>query len=450
MSMVKKTSLSCVLLVFALLCAGNTRAEIDILITSGVDNARPVAVLPFSWAGHAAAPQHDVAAIISADLRRSGRFNPLPRHEQMQQVDNYAALNLALWKEKGIEAVAVGKIVEQLDGRLTLSYELVDVFRKQEEIRDGVLYKVDRNRIDQYQVTIAAKDLRFFAHRIADRIYQALTGERGAFATRIAYVTVDRSLPKPFALMVADADGYAPQTLFTSSQSIMSPAWSPDGQKLAYVSFENGRSEVFIQDIYKPGSRRRVAAFEGINSAPSFSPDGNKLALALSRDGNPEIYILDLRTQRFTRVTHHYAIDTEPSWTPDGQALLFTSDRGGRPQIYRKSLLGGAPVRLTFDGTYNASASLTPDGKTMVLINRTNGIFHVAVQDMETGALQTLTETALDESPSLAPNGSMVIYATVYQGRQVLSVVSTDGRFKARLPSRKGEVKAPVWSPYLY
>jgi len=423
--------------------------EFDFIISGGADNARPVAVLPFSWKGVDAKARDDAGAVIASDLRRSGRFNPMARHEQVQNVDKYEEINLKLWREKGIEAVVVGRITQIPDGRLKIAYELIDVFRKTQEVRNGKLYQVDRNKLDSYSAFIQAKDLRFHSHRIADRIYEKLTGEKGAFATRIAYVSVDKTQEKPFRLMVADSDGWAPQMLFASSQSIMSPAWSPDAKKLAYVSFENGRSEVFIQDIYKTNSRQRVAAFDGINSAPSFSPDGRRLAVTLSRDGNPEIYVLDLITQRFSRITNHYAIDTEASWTPDGQSLTFTSDRGGRPQIYRKNLFGGKAQRMTYDGNYNASSSFTPDGRTMVIINRTNGVFHVAVQDVETGNMQIITETRLDESPSLAPNGSMVIYATVYRGRQVLSVVSTDGRFKARLPSKKGEVKAPVWSPFL-
>jgi len=424
--------------------------ELDFVISGGADSARPIAVIPFSWQGaEGSKASQDAAAIIASDLRRSGRFNPMARHELLQDVDNYDAVNLELWKEKGIEAVVVGRITQVADGRLKVAYELVDIFRKTQEVRNGKLYEVNRNKLDSYSTFIQPKKLRFQSHRIADRIYEKLTGERGAFATRIAYVTVNRKEQKSHRLMVADSDGYAPQLLFSSSQSIMSPAWSPDAQQLAYVSFENGRSEVYIQDIYKLNSRKLVAAFEGINSAPSFSPDGRRLALTLSRDGNPEVYILDLTTQRFTRMTNHYGIDTEASWTPDGQSLTFTSDRGGRPQIYRKNLFGGKPVRLTYEGNYNASSSFTPDGKTMVLINRTNGLFHVAVQDIESGSMRTITETQLDESPSLAPNGSMIIYATVYRGRQVLSVVSTDGRFKARLPSKTGEVKAPIWSPYL-
>jgi len=429
--------------------SSNLFAEIEIVITEGMDNARPVAVLPFSWQGTDSKASQDAAAVIASDLRRSGRFNPMPRHELLQNVDNYDEVNVDLWKEKGIEAVVVGRITQVPDGRLKVAYELIDVYRKTQEVRNGKLYTVNRNKLDSYSAFIQPKNLRFHSHRIADRIYEKLTGEKGAFATRIAYVTVDRKAKISHRLMVADSDGYAPQQLFESSQSIMSPAWSPDAQQLAYVSFENGRSEVFIKDIYKATKAQRVAAFEGINSAPAFSPDGKRLALTLSRDGNPEIYVLDLTTQRFSRITNHYGIDTEANWTPDGQSLTFTSDRGGRPQIYRKNLFGDKAVRMTYEGNYNASSSFTPDGKTMVLINRTAGVFHVAVQDVESGTMQTITETRLDESPSLAPNGSMIIYATIYRGRQVLSVVSTDGRFKARLPSKKGEVKAPVWSPYL-
>lgn len=445
----KQKILLCVVLTLSLV-SGKLLAEIDILITSGMDNARPVAILPFSWQGASVQPNEDVASVIAADLRRSGRFNPMARHELLQKVFAYKDINLSLWREKGIEAVAVGQIVEQIDGRLTISYELIDIFRKQQELRMGELVEVDRNRIDSYTTTIAAADLRFHSHRIADRIYEKLTGQKGAFATLIAYISVDKRQKKPYRLMVSDSDGYAPQTVFASYEPIMSPAWSPDAQKLAYVSFENGRSEIYVQHIYQANNRKRVAAFEGINSAPAFSPDGRKLAMTLSRDGNPEIYILDLASSKYSRVTNSISsIETEASWSPDGQALIFTSDRGVGPQIYKQNLASNKPQRISWEGSYNASASLTPDGKTMVLIHRSQSVYHVAVQDMQSNALRVLTETSLDESPSLAPNGSMVIYATVYSGRQVLSVVSTDGRFKARLPSKEGEVKAPVWSPYL-
>lgn len=438
------------MLLWALFAVQKTQAEIDIVITSGMDNARPVAVLPFTWKGSALTPNEDVAAVIAADLRRSGQFNPMARYALIQTVDQYADVNLPLWRAKGIEAVIVGKVEEQLDGRLKVSYELIDIFKKQQQVTNGQLITADRNLLDAYAAFVEPKNLRFQAHRMADRAYEKLTGQRGAFATRIAYVSVDKNQAKPYSLMIADSDGYAPQTLYSSTQPIMSPAWSPDAQQMAYVSFENGRSEIFVQEIYKVNSRRRVAGFDGINSSPSFSPDGRKLALTLSRDGNSEIYILDLISNRFSRITHEpSSIETEANWSPDAQSLIFTSDRGNGPQIYMQNLAGNRAQRVTWEGNYNASASFTPDGKTMVLINRSNGVFHVAVQDMQSKVMQTLTETSLDESASLAPNGSMVIYATVYGNRRVLSVVSTDGRFKARLPSREGEVKAPVWSPYL-
>jgi TolB protein len=439
-----------VVILLSLIFSNKLVAQVDIVITSGIDNARPVAILPFEWRGIELEAPQDVSAIISADLRRSGRFNPMARNSLLQKVNSSKDINLKLWREKGIEAVAVGFIEQQPDGRLKVGYELVDIFRKRQELLGGELVDIERNQIDSSLSTVRAKDLRFHAHRIADRIYEKLTGERGAFATRIAYVSVDRSQTKPYRLMVADSDGFGAQTVFASTQPIMSPAWSPDAQQLAYVSFENGPAHIYISDIYKANSRRRVAAFEGINSAPAFSPDGRRLAMTLSRDGNAEVYVLDLISQRFSRITRSVnSIETEPSWSPDGQSLLYTSDRGKGLQIYQQNLASNKATRLTWEGNYNASASLTPDGKSMVLINRTKGIFHVAVQDMETSSVRTLTKTTLDESPSIAPNGSMVIYATVYRGRKVLSVVSTDGRFKARLPSKKGEVKAPVWSPYL-
>jgi TolB protein len=236
-------------------------AEIDIVITSGMTNARPVAILPFSWKGMDLQPSEDVAAVIAADLRRSGRFNPMARNLLLQQVYQYKDVNLPLWREKGIEAVVVGTIEQQPDGQLKIGYELVDVFQREQEVRNGELITANRNRLDAYSTIIAPENLRFQAHRIADRIYELLTGEKGAFATRIAYVSVDKSQTKPYALMIADSDGYAPQTLFESYMPLMSPAWSPNAQQMAYVSFENGRSEVFIQDIYKVNSRRRVAAF---------------------------------------------------------------------------------------------------------------------------------------------------------------------------------------------
>jgi len=406
-------------------------AVLTIRITQGAEGSQPIAIVPF--AAESSLPV-DVAEIVAADLARTGRFAPVPERDLPARPSEGTQVDFRDWRKLGTENLVIGRVRPE-GGAYSVEFQLFDVFKGQQ--------------LAGYAIPARNDTLRRVAHKVADLIYEKLTGERGAFATRVAYVTESRGASgnRRYALEVADSDGFNPHTVLESGQPVLSPAWSPDGRRLAYVSFEEGRSAVYVQEL-SSGRRERVAAHEGINSAPAWSPDGTRLALTLSRDGNPDVYVLDLASRNLQRLTDNPAIDTEPNWAPDGGSLLFTSDRGGKPQIYRVASGGGAAKRVTFEGDYNARAVHSPDGKRIAMIHGSRGSFRIGLLELDTGALRVLTETRLDESPSFAPNGAMVIYASGGRGG-TLEAVSVDGRVRQRLSVVSGTVREPAWSPFL-
>lgn len=419
-----------------LLLSQLVRAELTIEITQGVDNPISIAVVPFYWKG--AGPVHNnVADIVEADLKRSGQFTALPREDMLARPYEQRLVFFQEWRPLGIDYLVIGRLTKVAGEQpLEVQYELYDVV-KQERIL------AERARGSESQ-------LRDIAHLISDKIYEKITGIRGAFSTQILYVSA-KILGHgrySYRLLKADADGARPKLILESNEPILSPTWSPDGKEVAYVSFESRRPSIYRQHIAS-GRRERLTNFKGLNSAPAWSPDGNRMAMVLSKDGNPEIYIMDLRTKRLTRITNKFSIDTEPAWMPDGKSLLFTSNRGGKPQIYMVTLSTGWVERITFDGDYNARPSALPNGTGIIMIHRYAGEYHIAVQDLGTQEIEVLTKTQLDESPSIAPNASMVMYATQRRGQGILAAVSIDGRVKFFLPSESRDVREPAWSPFL-
>ncbi|QKJ86421.1 Tol-Pal system protein TolB [Paramixta manurensis] len=423
-----------VALSFLLLWAAALHAEVRIEITQGVNTARPIGVVPFKWDGPGAAPE-DIGGIIAADLRNSGKFNPLDRARLPQQPTTAAEVQPAAWTALGIDAVVVGQVQPSADGSYLVSYQLVDTSGSPGTV------------LAQNQYKVTKQWLRYAAHTASDESFEKLTGIKGAFRTRIAYVVQTNGGQFPYELRVADYDGYNQFVVHRSPQPLMSPAWSPDGSKLAYVTFESGRSALVVQTLAN-GAIKQIASFPRHNGAPAFSPDGTKLAFALSKTGSLNLYVMDLASGQMRQLTDGRYNSTEPTWFPDSQNLAYTSDQAGRPQIYKVSA-GGAPQRITWEGSQNQDAEVSTDGKSMVMISTNGGAQHVTRQDLETGAVQQLTDTFLDETPSLAPNGTMVIYSSTQGMGSVLQLVSTDGRFKARLPATDGQVKFPAWSPYL-
>jgi TolB protein len=419
--------------------AATAQAEITIEISQGVDNPIPVAVVPFGLVGANFIPE-DIAQIIGNDLMRSGQFASLPRGEMLSRPTRESDVFYRDWQSVGSEYLVIGSIVQKGPDRWEIGFQLHDVKRGQ--------------RLHAQPVTAGTAQLRDAAHYIADVIYERITGVKGAFSTKLLYVTVDRymsagKVKARFGLQYADSDGARTVTVLESVEPIMSPTWAPDGKRFAYVSFETGRPAVYIQDRMS-GAREKLPSFVGINGAPDWSPDGRYLAMTLSRDGNPELYLFDFQTRELKRLTFNAAIDTEPAWTPDSKSLVFTSSRSGGPQIYRMDIASGEVQRLTYEGGYNARARVTPDGKGLVVVHRDPyDRFRIALFNPERGTLQVLTEGTQDESPSLAPNGVMAVYATQQQGRAVLAAVSVDGRIRLQLPAKGEEVREPAWSPLL-
>ena len=404
-------------------------------IVNGVPSAIPITVVPFAFESAAAPPATDVSEVIRNDLARSGKFRTLGHQDIVETPTRGSEIKFPTWKLLKQDYIVVGRERDTSGGKVRVAFELWDVTTQQQLL--SLAY------------TALPADLRGVAHQIADKIYQKIIGVPGAFYTRIAYVTavgVGKGLQ--YSLIVADSDGYNPQVVVHSLQPLLSPAWSPDGKKLAYVSFEHGDSAVYMQDL-ATGARQLISARKGINGAPSFSPDGTKLAMCLSYGGNPEIYVMDLATRQLTQLTHSMSINTEPRWMPDGQSIVFTSDRSGKPQLYQEPLTGGGATRITFQGEYNANVAINYDASQFAMVQGSGNVYRIAVMDRKLGdQMRFLSPGPMDESPSFAPNGSMLLYAASEGTRGVLYSVSDDGRIRQRLSLANGDVQSPSWGPY--
>ncbi len=435
--MTKRTFVSWLGALLALVTTAPTAlAQLRIDITSGVTDPIPIAVVRFAPEA-AGAATFDYAEVIQQDLERSGRFRLLPRERMVASPSRSEAVVAGDWKAVGADYVLVGRSAPGPVGQSVVDFELLNVLSGQ--------------RLLSERITVPASTARNGAHRISDRVYEKILGVRGAFATRIAYVSVDGAPPNQrYQLIVADSDGEGSRAILESRQPLMSPSWSPDGEWLAYVSFEARASAIYVQRL-RSGERRRVSARRGINGAPAWSPDGSRLALTLSGSGgNLDIYTLELVSQSLTRLTDDPGIDTEPVWAPDGASIYFTSDRSGGPQVYRVApTLGDRPRRVTFTGNYNARPRISPDGTQLAYVTLEGSGYKVAIQDLASGGGRVLSKGRFDESPGFAPNGAMLIYAGRDRGQGVLATVSADGLITQRLKSDRGEVRDPAWGPFL-
>lgn len=425
--MVKLFKIFAVIILFYNSCAF---AALELELTQGVDNAIPIVISSFVGSEAIQAVANQITDVVSNDLKNSGRFRLVTPTKQVPGNIDFVAL-----RAQKVEGVVVGQVKSFGSGRLQITCKLFDVYNK--------------NELFAKEYTVKTEQLRHLAHHISDIIYQQFTGDRGVFSTKIVYVLVKRQGNfTEHKLQVADSDGYNPRTLLDSNFPLMSPVWSPDGKKISYVSFEGNRAAIYMQDL-ATGKRQILSKAPGINGAPAWSPDGKKIALVLTQTGYPKIYILDLTTHHLERLTDAWYLDTEPNWAPDGKSLIFTSNRGGGPQIYRIYLDNKKIERVTFNGPYNARASFTPNGKAIVMLHQAGDMFSIALEDLQSGRVTILTQSGLNESPSIAPNGKMVVYATKHNGRGMLAEVAVDGRVKLLLPAGDGEVQEPAWSPFI-
>jgi TolB protein len=408
-------------------------AALTIEITEGTEGALPIAVVPFDTSKVTTKLSEDIAQIVSNDLNRSGGLTVLSQTSLPAKPHYSQEVEYPAWRAAEQDYLVVGRILEKSTGQYEIQFQLLDVLKQKQLIG--------------YTLQSSKRKLRSSAHKISDLIYEKITGVRGAFSTRIAYIRAQQNQGRKYVLQVADTDGFNTQTVLESDEPLMSPSWSPDGQSLAYVSFENRRPEIFIQHL-STAKRIKIAGFKGINSAPSWSPNGEYLAVVLSKDGDPDIYLMQIETKRLTRLTDHRGIDTEPVWSNNGQSIIFTSDRGGSPQIYEVPVTGGKPRRITFEGQYNAAASVSPDGKYIALVYGDGGQYKIAQLELDTGNLIMLTNSNLDESPSFSPNGKMVLYASTRGDNSVLYAVSVGGRGKHKLSDQSGDIREPAWGPF--
>jgi TolB protein len=420
-------------IVFLALLPVSTYAALTIEITQGVEGALPVAVVPFDTTKLEAELAVDLAEIIANDLNRSGIFKTMEREQLPAQPHYSTQVIYPRWRSAAQEYLVVGRVFQKSAGLYDIQFQLLDVLKQKQ--------------LAGYSLPAKKRNLRSSAHEISDLIYESITGIKGAFNTRIAYVRSQNDEARKYILQVADTDGFNAQTILESDEPLMSPSWSPTGQSLAYVSFENKRPEIFIQHLAS-AKRSKVSGFKGINSAPSWSPNGKMLALVLSKDGSSDIYTMNTATKRLTRLTRHRGIDTEPVWSNRGKSIIFTSNRSGTPQLYEINATGGKPKRITFEGRYNSAASVSPDGKYITMVHGERGQYKIAQLERETGNLTVLTNSSLDESPSFSPNGKMVLYASTRGDNGVLYAVSVDGRSEHKLSDQTGDIREPVWGPY--